>query len=153
MKFDHVDRELIAALQNNARVSNKELAAQIGIAPSTCLVRVRRLTEHGVVRGYHAEVDPHSVGVGLQAIVAIQLQRHSRQVLEEFRTDVLTLPEVVCVYHIAGANDYLVHVAARDADHLRELTMTSFTTRPEVARMQTTLIFEQVDTHRLPILV
>ncbi len=147
---DRIDFEILAALQNDARLSNKELAARIGLAPSTCLERVRRLRSSGALRGFRAEVDPDVLGIGLQALVSVRVRRHSRELLEEFQEHVLALPEVVSFYHVAGANDFLVHVAVRDAEHLRELALGSFTTRPEVEHMETALVFRHVSGAALP---
>lgn len=145
--LDRTDRDLLRLLQNNARLSNKELAAAVGVAPSTCLERVRRLTAEGVLRGSHVELDPAAVGVGLQALVAIRLGQHSRPVVEAFQAHALGLPEVVHLYHTTGANDFLIHVAVRDAEHLRDLAMTAFTERPEVVHIETALLFAH---HRAP---
>jgi DNA-binding Lrp family transcriptional regulator len=149
--LDRIDREILLALQKNARIPNKELAARVGIAQSTCLERVRRLHGDGILRGFHAEVDPRGVGVGLQAMMAVRLSRHSRELVESFRAHVLRREEVLACYHMTGANDFLIHVAVRDADALRELTMSALTTRPEVAHIETSLIFEHVGRHRMPI--
>ncbi len=143
--FDRIDDAILRALQNNARISNKELAAEVGLAPSSCLERVRRLTDRGVLTGFQARVDPVALGVGLQAFVAVQLAKHSRDLVETFRAHLLTLDEVVSVYHMGGENDFLVHVAVRDANHLRDLALDEFTTRAEVARMETALVYEHVE--------
>lgn len=150
--LDRTDCEIIRHLQNNARLSNKELAAAVGVAPSTCLERVRRLVADGVLRGYHADVDPHAVGVGLQAMVAVRLGQHARAGVEAFQAHALGLPEVVQVYHTTGANDFLVHVAVRDAEHLRDLALTAFTERPEVVHIETALLFAHHRSPGLPIL-
>jgi DNA-binding Lrp family transcriptional regulator len=149
-QLDRTDCEIIDALQKNGRLSNKELAAKAGIAPSTCGVRLRRLVESGVLRGFHTDVDPRALGIGLQAVVAVRLRRHSVDLVESFRSHVLGLPEVVRVYHMAGADDFLIHVAVRDPEHLRELALTAFSSRPEVGHIQTSLVFEHVSEHRMP---
>jgi DNA-binding Lrp family transcriptional regulator len=79
------------------------------------------------------------------------MSEHSRRLLDDFRNYVLTLTEVLAVYHVAGADDFLVHVAVRDSDHLRDLTLDAFTTRPDVMRIETRLIFEHASRRRLPI--
>ncbi|MCB1037748.1 MAG: Lrp/AsnC family transcriptional regulator, partial [Acidobacteria bacterium] len=140
-------------LQNNGRLSNKELAARVGVAPSTCLLRVRRLQEGGALRGFYTSFDSQSLGVGLHAIVSVQLRRHLREWVESFRAHALSLPEVVDLYHMSGVNDFLIHVAVRDSQHLRELAMTAFTTRREVSKIETALVFEHVSSHRLPVYV
>lgn len=149
--LDEVDQAIVTALQENARQSNKELAARIGLAPSSCLVRVRRLLERGVLRGFHAEVDPKALGVGLVAMISIRLRQHARNVVEDFRRHVIALPEVVNVYHLAGDEDFLVQVAVRDADHLRDLVMDGFTRRSEIANMQTALVFEHYRARATPL--
>jgi len=149
--LDEQDIAILATLKVNARISNKDLAEQVGLAPSTCLERVRRLVEGGAIHGFHADIDLAMLGFGLQAMIAVRLQRHSREIVASFREYVLSLTEVRAVYHVAGADDFLVHVAVRDADHLRDLAMDAFTTRNEVAHIETRLIFEHVPIRRLPI--
>ncbi|MDQ8155069.1 MAG: Lrp/AsnC family transcriptional regulator [Gemmatimonadota bacterium] len=139
--FDRIDRAILAYLQNDARISNKALAAKVGLAPSSCLARVRRLEASGALLGYHAEVDPRVYGVTLEALIAIKLEKHARTAIAAFERHVGTLAEVRGAFHVAGANDYLVHVAVRDAEHLREFALSAFASRPEVAHMETSLIF------------
>jgi DNA-binding Lrp family transcriptional regulator len=150
MTLDRIDRALVRALQNDARLSNKELAARVGLAPSSCLERVRRLRQAGVLKGFHAEVAPGALGIGLQALIAVQLRQHSRQDYGTFRAHAQALPEVLALFHVTGAHDFLVHVAVRDASHLRDLALDAFTTREEVAHIQTSLIFEYTRTPALP---
>lgn len=140
--LDRTDFEIIGLLQKNIRLSNKELAAKAGLAPSTCLLRVQKLRGAGVLRGAHAVVAPEALGIGLQALVSVRLKEHSRPKVASFRKYAGSLREVVAVYHVSGAHDFLVHVAARDAAHLRDLAMDLFTVRPEVAQIETSLIFE-----------
>ena len=149
--FDRTDCALLALLQQEGRTSNKELAAALDVAPSTALARTRRLEAEGVVRGYHAEVDPRAVGAGLQALVAVTLRQHARPLVEAFQAHALGLPEVVQLFHTAGTGDFLVHVAVRDAEHLRDLALSGFTERPEVARIETTLLFAHHRSAGLPI--
>lgn len=142
--LDRIDREILAALANYARLSNKELAAHIRLAPSTTLERFRRLVRDGWLRGFHAEVEPRAFGLTLEAMIAVRLKQHARDQYEAFRAYVQTLPEVVAAYHMAGANDFLVHVRVRDADHLRDFAIDAFTTRSEVGHLETALVFEHL---------
>lgn len=150
LRLDRIDFEILGALQKNARLSNKELAALVQLAPSSCLERVRRLQAKGALRGFHAAIDPHIVGVEVQALIAVRIRRHSRRLIEEFHDHVAALREVVAIYHIAGANDFLIHVAVRDADQLRDLVLDAFTTRPEIEHMETSLIFGYEQKWELP---
>ncbi len=142
--LDRIDHALLAALAKNARASNKELAALVGLAPSSCLERVRRLVREGVVRGFFADIDPGALGYGLEAMMAIRLRQHTREQFEAFRQHALSLPEVVAVYHMAGENDFLLHVLARDAQHLRDLAIDRFISRDEVGHIETWLMFEHL---------
>ncbi len=148
--LDRIDREILAALQEDGRLSNKELAARVGLAPSTSSERVKRLTTDGVLAGFHARVEPRSLGIGLQAMIMVRLHQHSRELLDGFHDHLLRLREVIGLYHVAGAHDYLVHVAVRDSDHLRDLALGAFTTRSEVAHIETNLIFEHTHAPTLP---
>jgi DNA-binding Lrp family transcriptional regulator len=141
-RFDETDRKLLRYLQEDARQTNKDLAARVGLAPSSCLERVRRLQAAGLFRGFHAEVEPTALGVGIQALVAVRLSRHARETFDTFRAFLLERPEVVGVYHVTGGTDLQVHVAVRDAEHLRDLTLDGFLTRDEVDHIETALCYE-----------
>lgn len=141
MRLDRTDFVLLGLLRKNARLPNKDLAEKAGIAPSTALERIRRLREGRAILGYHAEVSPQAIGIGLQAMVSVRLTRHSRELVERFHEHLLALPEVLSFYHVGGADDFLVHVGVRDSDHLRDFALSAFTERPEVAHIETRLIF------------
>ncbi|MCB1553603.1 MAG: Lrp/AsnC family transcriptional regulator [Xanthomonadales bacterium] len=142
MHLDRTDFALLRLLQKNARLTNKELAEKTGIAPSTALERIRRLREARVIDSYRAELNPHAVGIGLQALVAVRLARHSRALVDSFHEHLLQLPEVIAFYHVAGADDFLVHVGVRDSEHLRHFALSAFTERSEVDHIETHLIFQ-----------
>jgi DNA-binding Lrp family transcriptional regulator len=151
--LDRIDFELLAALSKNARLSNKELAAQVGLAQSTCLVRVRRLVETGVLRGFHADIEPRALGIGLQAMVAVQMRQHSRGNYQNLSAYFLQLPEVTALYYLAGRTDFLLHLAVRDAAHLQEIVVDRISTREEVAHVETNLVFEYHRTGATPVQV
>jgi DNA-binding Lrp family transcriptional regulator len=112
---------------------------------------VRRLTAAGVFRGFHAEVDPAALGHVLQAMITVRLRRHARREVVAFRAHLLALPEVLAIFHVGGSYDFVVHVAVRDSNHLRDLAMDSFTARPEVGQMETHFIFEYTRSMTLPL--
>ena len=148
--LDRIDYQIVRLLRNNARLSNKELAKKVGLAPSTCLVRTRLLQQSGVITGFKAEVNALALGVGVQAMIAVRLKRHYKPDVEAFRKHALELPEVVRLYHVAGPIDFLAHVWAKDPEHLRDLAMTAFTAREEVSHIETELIFEHTSCQDLP---
>ena len=149
-QLDRTDRAIIGLLQHNARLSNKELAAGAGIAPSTCSERMRRLEMLGVFSGFHAAVDPQVMGIGLQAMIAVRLRRHSAEEVQAFELHAQALPEVISLSHVTGPNDFLVRVVVRDADHLRQLAVSGFTTMREVDHIETALILEHKEKGTLP---
>jgi len=119
--MDQTDLRILAALQANGRIANIDLARASELAPSTTLERVRRLEERGVVRGYRALLDAPALGYGIQAMVMVNLGRHQALSIEDFEADIRAVAEVRACFHLTGRYDYLVHVVARDIDHLREL--------------------------------
>ena len=142
--LDRIDREIVAALTNNARLSNKEIAARVGLAPSSCHERVKGLITTGVLRGFHADVDPAALGVGMEAMISVRMREHSREKYDAFRAHLLSLPEVAAIFHTSGENDFLVHVLVCDANHLRDFALDRIITREEVGHIETGLIFEHV---------
>ncbi|MHA6782950.1 Lrp/AsnC family transcriptional regulator [Pseudonocardia saturnea] len=142
VRLDDTDRAIVAALVDDARVSNKELADRVGVAQSTCLARVRALRQSGVIRGYHADIDPRALGHDLQAMIAIRLQPDARSAMAEFTASLTRRPEVLEVYFVAGANDFLVHVATASTDELRRFVGEQLNRDPAVAGTETNLIFE-----------
>lgn len=142
VRLDDTDRAIVVALLADARVSNKDLAEQVGIAQSTCLARVRALRTRGVVRGYHADIDPRALGHNLQAMIAIRLQPDARHAIDGYTTRLSRYPEVLAVFFLAGANDFLVHVATASTDELRRFVGEQLNRDPAVAGTETNLIFE-----------
>ena len=94
---------------------------------------MQRLRDNGVFRGFHADVDPAAVGIGLQALVIVRLRRHAEDLVMRFWEHTEEMPEVRAVYHLSGGNDFLCHVVVRDSDHLRRVAVSGFTSLPEVA--------------------
>jgi DNA-binding Lrp family transcriptional regulator len=143
-KLDSVDRALLRELQNDARQTNKALADKVGVAPSTCLERVRELRSRGVIRGFRADVDPAAIGRPMEAILSIQQRAAQRHAIETLLEETAALPETVRVMALTGTTDFIIHVAVRDMDQLRDLVWR-LTERREVARVQSSLVFARVE--------
>ena len=141
--LDETDLTIIRELARDARLPNNTLAARAGIAPSTCLGRVRALRERGVIRGYHADVDQAALGRPLQAMIAVRLQSNARGHIRTFVRGVARLPEVLNVFFLAGKDDFLLHVAAASTEDLRVFVET-LSSNADVAYTETSLIFEHV---------
>ena len=140
--LDRTDRRILELLQNDARLSNKELAERVGLAPSTTLTRVQRLIEAGVLRGFHADVDPQAVGLALQAVVFVQFRTHDPQRVARFTDEIISHPEVVQMFYLAGAQDLVVHLVATDTGQLRDVVAERIASHAEVRHVQTHLVFE-----------
>jgi DNA-binding Lrp family transcriptional regulator len=140
---DETDLVILRELARDARLPNNALAQRAGIAPSTCLARVRSLRERGVIRGYHADIDPAALGRPLQAMVAVRLQADSRGHLRSFVAGMASLPEVLNVFFLAGKDDFLLHVAAASTQALRDF-VERLSRNADVAYTETSLIFEHV---------
>jgi DNA-binding Lrp family transcriptional regulator len=143
-EIDDVDRRILTALHADARISNSALADLVGIAPSTCHGRVRRLQELGVIRGFYTDIDPAAIGLTLQAMISVTLQAHARGKIRNFIQHIRRRPQVMDVYFLAGADDFILHVAARDTDDLRSFVVENLNADADVAGTQTSLIFEHL---------
>jgi len=139
--LDDVDRALLAELLRDGRAPNVRLARAAGIAESTCLSRVRSLRERGIVTGISADLDLASIGLPVQAMVAIRFSGHLRADVDDFAGAVTSLPGVIAVYNISGADDFLVHVAAATPETLRDFVLDNLTGRPGVVHAETSLVF------------
>lgn len=102
MKLDAYDRKILAALQRDGRLSNVQLADEIGLSASPCLRRVRMLEEAGVIRGYQANLDRDEVGLGLTVFVGVKVERHNDEQADAFREAVTALPEVISAFLVSG---------------------------------------------------
>jgi DNA-binding Lrp family transcriptional regulator len=143
-ELDDVDRRILLTLHRDARMPNSALADAVGIAPSTCHGRIRRLQDLGVIRGYYADIDPAAIGLSLQAMISVSLQANARSKIRNFIQQIRRKPQVMDVYFLAGADDFLLHVAARDTDDLRSFVVENLNSDADVAGTQTSLIFEHL---------
>lgn len=148
-QLDGVDREILKELSRNARISNAELAAKVGIAPSTCLGRVKTLVEQRVIRSFSAEISPASLGLELQAVISVTLRAGARANLAAFMQSMREHPQVIQVFFLGGAEDFLVHVAVRNSEEIREFVLEQLSNNASVANTRTNIVFEH--SHKGPI--
>ena len=142
--LDEVDRRILSLLHGDARMTNNALADAVGIAPSTCHGRVRRLVDLGVIRGFYTDIDPVAVGSPLQAMISVTLQSNARGKIRSFIQQIRRRRQVMDVYFLAGADDFILHVAARDTEDLRSFVVENLNADTDVAGTQTSLIFEHL---------
>jgi DNA-binding Lrp family transcriptional regulator len=140
--LDAVDVRLLEILSKNARITNSELSEKAGIAQSTCIARVRSLSKRGIISGFSANIEPSAVGLGLQVLIWVTLRASARQQLSQFMQDMRQFPEVLQVFFLGGSEDFIVHLAARDSDHVREFVLDNLSANAAVANTRTSMVFE-----------
>lgn len=143
-RLDEIDGLLIAELRADARLPNNLLAERVGIAPSTCSQRLRRLREVGAILGYHADVAPEALGLPIQAMISVRLQPSARSNIGDFTRRLAELPGVLNVYFLAGTVDFVIQVAAASPDGLRQFVTDHLSASREFATTETSLVFEHL---------
>ena len=134
--LDAVDRHILAELQDDGRMTNVELARRVNLSAPPCLRRVRRLEDAGIIRGYHADIDPVALGWEVTFFALVGLESQKQAVLDEFEELATSWPEVRECHMIRGGGDFLLRLVARDTAHENELT-SRLTGTPSVLRVMT----------------
>lgn len=146
--LDDVDRMIVTELQRDGRMTNAELADRVGIAASTCVARVRSLVGRGIITGFTATVDPAITGRTLQVLVSVSIRSGARQRISEFSDELRALPEVLQLFFLGGVEDFIIHLAARDSDHVRDFVMEHLSAHPAVSSTRTSIVFSH---HQNPV--
>lgn len=143
-ELDRLDRRLLELLRDNARMTNQALSDALGVAPSTCLARMKGLQQAGVIRRFTIDVDPQALGQGIEALISVRLRPGARQQVASFGDTLREVPEVTQYFFVGGMDDFLIHVTARDTDHIRQFVLEHLSSNPVVATTQTSLVFDHV---------
>ena len=148
--IDEIDATIVALLQENARISQADVARAVGLAPSAVLERIRKLESRGVIKGYAALVDPHALDQSMLAFIAVRSEQAPGD--DSVSRALAACPEVLELHHVAGDDCYLLKVRARDAEHIGQLLRHRFGRIPGVRSTRTTIVLETVkETPRLPV--
>ena len=142
VSLDAFDRAILAALVEDGRMTNAALAARVGLAESTCAYRVRALRESGVSSSINARIDLAPIGHPIQAVVHVHLSSHSRVHIDELFDRLVEIPGALSVVHVAGDNDFHLHLAVASPERLRDLILEHITSHPAVTKTETQLVFE-----------
>ena len=142
--MDTLDRNILRALQKDARVKNADLARELGVAPSTMLERVRRLEERGYFSGFKAIINPEKLGFGVQALISVSLGQHSTQTIRPFEQAVKSIPNIMTCYHVTGRFDYILHIVAKNLKELGILVKEQIASLPGVGKTETFLVFSDI---------
>jgi DNA-binding Lrp family transcriptional regulator len=142
--LDETDLRLLRTVQENARLSNVELAERIGLSPSPCLRRMRHLEESGVIKGYMTLLDQNAVGLPVSVFISVTLKEQSERALEEFEGRIRALPQVMECYLMTGTSDYLLRVVTADLAAYERFLKDHLTRIPVIASIQSSFALKQV---------
>jgi DNA-binding Lrp family transcriptional regulator len=146
---DRTDLAILSLLAKNARISNKELATAVGLAPSSCHERLKALREKKVLLSSHIEVDLNAIGFVLEALLFIQLAKLGAEQVDDYLQKTAAIAEVRSVFLISGHFDLVVHVAVRNMEHLKRVISERFH-QTFVMRVETSVVFSRLNHHALP---
>ena len=142
--LDRTDLRLLALLQREGRATNADIAAQVNLSPSACLRRIQRLEAEGVIGGYAAWLRPQALGLGLQAFVRVQLEKHGQHTMEPFAQAVRGWDEVVACHALTGDMDYLLHVVVPDLDRFSAFLLDKLLNSAGVADVNSSFVLRTV---------
>jgi DNA-binding Lrp family transcriptional regulator len=147
--LDELDTAILRELQRDARRTNRDVAAAVGVSPTTALDRTRSLRERGIIRRALLDVDLAAIGRPVQALIAVRIRPPSRRTIEAFRNWVSQLPDTIGVFVVSGSEDFLIHVAVPDNNSLYAFVIDKLTERPEVADVRTSVVYEHLRNHTI----
>ena len=142
--LDRIDLRLLAVVQTDGRITNAELAERVSLSPSACLRRLQRLEADQVITGYAAQIDPQTIGLGLQAFVRVQLSKHESAAVENFVHQVNEWDEVVACHALTGDMDYLLHVYVADLKDFSRFLLDHLLNAAGVADVNSSFVLRTV---------
>ncbi len=149
MKLDKKDIQILALLQNNARLSNKELAVALDIAPSTCHERLKKLTRNGFFKSFNADLNLTKLELSVEVLVSVRLSKHDREIVNSFIKKMKNINGVIRFYHVAGNTDFIVHVAVKDANGLRSFIMDELASFSAIDHIESAMIYQHENVYKL----
>ena len=150
--LDLIDRKILALLQDNAKISNVDLAEQVHLSPTPCLERVKRLESDGYIRQYAAHLNPQLLDAGMLVYLAVSLQNTTSEILNEFNAAVQQLPQILECHMVAGGFDYLMKIRVRDIHEFRDMLGDMLSRLPYVRETHTYVVMEEVkETTQIPL--
>ena len=144
MALDRTDLRMLAVLQGEGRITNAELAERVSLSASACLRRLQRLETDKIITGYAAQVDPQTIGLGLQAFVRVQLSKHESSAIEDFVKRINDWDEVVACHALTGDMDYLLHVHVADLQDFSRFLLDHLLNAAGVADVNSSFVLRTV---------
>lgn len=152
IKLDSIDRKILEILQRNSNITNAQLAKEIGLSPAPTLERVNKLEGAGVIKSYHAVIDPASVGLGVSTFVMASLKGHNKDNIEKFMRAINTIDEVVECHHITGTGDFIIKIFCTDISAYQQLMLEKVSNIDVVDSLQSMVILSTFkDSKILPV--
>ena len=142
--MDAIDRRIIVELQADARLTNVELADRIGLSPSPCLRRVKRLEREGYIEGYRAALRRERVGLGFSVFVGVKIDGHANAVALGFEKTIAALPEVVACHLVSGESDYFLEVVVPDLEHYQQFLVGKLLTLSIVKEVKSNIALQTI---------
>ncbi|WP_252940333.1 Lrp/AsnC family transcriptional regulator [Roseivirga pacifica] len=142
--MDRVDKELLRLLQENAKLTNKELAAKLGLTITPVHERIKKLEREGFISRYSAIVNRHKVDLGLEVFCSVSLKDHQKEFIEQFERDVMALEEVTECYHIGGRFDYLLKVAIKNMEAYRDFVSQKLAELDNIGNVQSSFVMSEI---------
>ena len=139
-KLDSIDRKILTILQQNARITNKELASQLGLSPPPTLERVKKLEQGGYITGYAARLDPKKIELGMIMMVSVSLHHHSKDAIDEFYRAVESLDEVLECYHVTGEDDFMLKVVSKDIMEYEQFVREKLTKLNSLGKIKSSVV-------------
>lgn len=150
--LDDIDKKVLNLLQDNGRITNAQLAKEVGISPPPMLDRVRKLEKNGYIQKYVALVDPKKLDRGTMAFVSVSLRLHQKDAIQEFVNEIQKIPEVLECHHITGEEDYLLKVVIKDIEHYKQFLLDKLTQFDGISKIKTSFIMNTLKQEtRIPV--
>lgn len=144
MKIDSIDKQILTILQQDAQITNVELAKKVGISPPSMLERVKRLEKNGIIKRYVAIVDPMKISKGVFAMVSVSLSAHQLSSVDQFTKIIKKLDEVLECYHVAGEEDFILKVAVSSIEEYEKFILSKLTKINGVNKINTKFVLSTV---------
>lgn len=144
MKLDHIDHKILKHLQENARITNADLADKVGLSPTPCLRRLRRLEADGIIKGYHTEINREALGVNVTVIILVKLEREDDKTLREFEDAIKAREEVMECYLVTGKFDYFIRVIVPSLAAYETFLSETMLRMPNIATVESSFTLREV---------
>ncbi|MCP4521824.1 MAG: Lrp/AsnC family transcriptional regulator [Cytophagales bacterium] len=152
MKLDEIDKHILVKLQENAKITNTQLAKEVGLSPAPTLERVKKLEQCGLIKNYHAELNTDILGLGVAVFIQASLSGSHRTMIKSFMEKIDDIPEIVECHHVTGSSDFLLKILTKDINSYNDLILDKLVDIEEIENMQSMVVLSTLkDSKVLPV--